>query len=240
MRIYWGTLFKKCDKDKDKFPFGIWFFDGKQGSGKTLSCVFLALKFKEKYEDLRLVSNVVINGWGEDVEYFSTPTELVQILNGNSNNKHTLVIIDEALSYFAENGGIDPALMSEITQNRKQRRLMFIATQKFKRVNNRIRDFSMRTIKCRSFFSLQYNVVRDDEELIFDKETMDFIGRRVGSFIFKRNNDLFARYDTFAKTEIDTKKRTDTLLTARAPAPSFTAPEAAPVNKERKGKLWLK
>ena len=26
---------------------------------------------------------------------------------------------------------------------------------------------------------------------------MDFIGRRIGSFIFKRHNALFARYDTF-------------------------------------------
>lgn len=239
MKIYWGTLIKKCDKDRDKFPFGIWFFDGKQGSGKTLSCVFLALQYKKKYEDLHLISNVEIKGW-EDAEYFATPTELVKILNGNSNHKHTLVIIDEALSYFAENGGIDPALMSEITQNRKQRRLMFIATQKFKRVNNRIRDFSMRTIKCKHLCSIQYNVIRDDEDLVFDKESMDFVGRRVGSFIFKRHNDLFKRYDTYAKTIIDTTKRTDTLLTARAPAPSSTAQEGAAVNKEKKGLLWLK
>lgn len=104
MKIYWGTLFKKCDRDLDKFPFGIWFFDGKQGSGKTLSCVFLALKFKEKYSDLHLISNVDVKGF-PNAEYFSTPKELVEILNGNSNHKHTLVIIDEALSYFAENGG---------------------------------------------------------------------------------------------------------------------------------------
>lgn len=239
MKIYWGTLFKKCDKDYDKFPFGIWFFDGKQGSGKTLSCVFLALQYKKKYEELRLISNVEIKGW-KDAEYFSTPAELVEILNGNSDNKHTLVIIDEALSYFAENGGIDPALMSEITQNRKQRRLMFIATQKFKRVNNRLRDFSMRTIKCRHLFNLQYNVIRDDEDLVFDKEVMDFVGRRVGSFVFKRNNDLFKRYDTYAKTKIDTKKRTDTLLTARAPAPSFTAQEGVAQVKEKRRSIWLK
>lgn len=238
MRIYWGTIFKKCDKDKDKFPFGIWFFDGKQGSGKTLSCVFLALQFKKKYTDLHLISNVEVKGFPNAV-YFSTPTELVQILNENGeDHKHTLVIIDEALSYFAENGGIDPGLMSEITQNRKQRRLMFIATQKFKRVNNRIRDFSMRTIKCRHFGSFQYNVIRDDETLVFDKNEMDFIGRRIGSFIFKRNNELFSQYDTFAKTKIDTKKRTDALLSARAPAP--TAQEgAAQDNKERKVRFWL-
>lgn len=237
MKIYWGTLLKKCDKDRDKFPFGIWFFDGKQGSGKTLSCVFLALDFKRKYEDLHLISNVEIKGW-EDAEYFQTPAELVKILNGNSNHKHTLVIIDEALSYFAENGGIDAGLMSEITQNRKQRRLMFIATQKFKRVNNRLRDFSMRTIKCRNFFSIQYNVIRDDEDLVFDKEVMDFVGRRCGSFIFKRNNELFKKYDTLAKINIDMDRRTTTLLTARAPAPS--AQEGASQVKERKGILWLK
>lgn len=218
MRIYWGTLLKKCDKDKDNFPFGITFYDAPQGGGKSLSMTFDALELKRKYKDLHLISNLIIKDW-ENAQYFNNPAELVQILNNSENYKHTLVIIDEALTYFAENGGIDPGLMSEITQNRKQRRLMFIATQKFKRTNNRLRDFSLKTVKCSHLGNFQINTVRDDQTVKWDKQEMDFVGKRLYTYIFKRNNDLYKRYDTFAKTNINTTSRTDRLFTpARAPA----------------------
>lgn len=232
MKIYWGTLFKKCDKDPDMFPFGITFYDAPQGGGKSLSMTFDALQLQKKYPDLHLISNLVIKGW-ENAEYFSTPAELVNLLNSSENHNHTLVIIDEALSYFAENGGIDPGLMSEITQNRKQRRLMFIATQKFKRTNNRLRDFSLKTVKCRNIGNFQINQVRDDQTVYWDKEEMDFVGKKLSTYIFKRNNELFAKYDTFAKTNINLTSRTDNLFTpARAPAQAQ--------DREKKGKLWLK
>ena len=217
MRIYWGTLFKKHTPDKDKFPFGITFYDAPQGGGKTLSMVFDAQQLKKEYPDLHLISNVVINGW-KDALYFQTPDELIVLLERSDDWKHTLIIIDEALTYFAENGGIDPGLMSAITQNRKVRRLMFIATQKFKRTNNRLRDFSLRTVKCRSFLCFQYNVVRDDSTTHWDKEEMDFIGDKLYSYIFKRHNDLYNSYDTFAKIKIDKNINTQYLMPARAPA----------------------
>lgn len=218
MKIYWRTLLKKHTPDKDKFPFGITFYDAPQGGGKTLSMVFDALELQKSYPDLVLISNVIINGW-ENAHYFSKPVELVNLLNNQQENNHTLVIVDEALTYFAENGGIDPGLMSEITQNRKQRRLMFIATQKFKRTNNRLRDFSLKTVKCNHFFNLQINTVRDDQTTHWDKEQMDFVGKKLYTYVFKRNNELYKRYDTFAKTTINTKMRTDSLFTpARAPA----------------------
>lgn len=232
MKIYWGTLFKKCDKDTDTFPYGITFYDAPQGGGKSLSMVFDALQLKKEFPDLHLISNLVIKDW-ESAEYFNTPPDLVNLLTKSENHKHTLVIIDEALSYFAENGGIDPGLMSEITQNRKQRRLMFIATQKFKRTNNRLRDFSLKTVKCRSIFNLQVNQVRDDQTVVWDKDDMDFVGKKLFTYIFKRNNDLYNMYDTFAKTNINMNSRTDNLFTpARAPAQAQ--------DREKKGKLWLK
>lgn len=260
MKIYWGTLLKKCDTDKDKFPFGITFYDAPQGGGKTLSMVFDALELQKEFPDLYLISNVKINGWGDRCKYFTSPKELVNILQtplepsfphransayasssqktgiSQANNTHALIIIDEALSYFSENGGIDPGLMSEITQNRKQRRLMFIATQKFKRVNNRLRDFSLRTVKCRNIFNFQINIVRDDQTVRWDKEEMDFVGKKIRTYIFKRNNDLFSRFDTFAKTNINMTSRTDVLFSpVRAPAQA-----QAENNNNKKGNLWLK
>ena len=115
MKIYWKTFFKQHTKDPDEFPFGIRFYDSPQGGGKSLSMVFDAIELKKQYPDMKLITNVIIKDF-EDMETFETVEELISCLERSQENKHTLVIIDEALTYFAENGGIDPALMNKITK----------------------------------------------------------------------------------------------------------------------------
>lgn len=212
MRIYWRTFFKKHTKDPDEFPFGIRFYDAVQGGGKTLSMVFDAIQLKKQFPDMKTISNVDIKNFN-DLEIFDTVDELIVLLESSQKNKHTLVIIDEALTYFAENGGIDPALMNKITQNRKCRRFIMLATQKFKRVNNRLRDFSLETVKCGHLLNFQINSVRDDTSLHWDKEEMDFVGARKYIYIFKRNNELYERFDTFSSIKIDKNIKVGSSLT---------------------------
>ena len=233
MKIYWNTFRLKYEKDPDDFPFGIRFYDAVQGGGKTLSMVFDAIKLKEKYPDMKLISNVKIKDFA-DATYFDSVDELIEALEKSQDNKHTLVIIDEALTYFAENGGIDPALMNKITQNRKCRRFMMLATQKFKRVNNRLRDFSMETVFCHNFWFFQVNVVRDDTSLKWDKDEMDFVGQKKYTYIFKRNNRLFNLFDTFASVKIDKNINSLNLLAERAspPAPQI---DWGKITKKMKG-----
>lgn len=221
MRVYWKTFLKHHTKEADTFPFGIRFYDAPQGGGKTLSMVFDAITLKNEFPDMKLISNVNINEF-EDAYYFETVDELINLLNKSQNFKHTLVIIDEALTYFAENGGIDPALMNKLTQNRKCRRFIMLATQKFKRVNNRLRDFSLETVKCSHIGHFQINSVRDDTSLHWDKEEMDFIGQRKYIYIFKRNDELYSRYDTMASVKIDKNLSTGSLL-APSPAPTVAS-----------------
>lgn len=213
MKIQWATFLKKCDKDKDDFPFGIRFYNAPMGGGKTISMINDTFEILKKYPDVHLFSNVKIKKEGLNIKYFLTVDELVACLDEATKFKHSLVIIDEALTYFAENGGIDPALMSSITQLRKNRIFIMISAQKFKRVNNRIRDFSLESVQCRCFGNFQWNLVRDDTNLVWDKEQMDFVGTKKYSYIFKRNNDLFKSYDTMQK--IDIKTNTSNLFAQR-------------------------
>lgn len=219
MQIDWRSFTKKYTKDPDGFPFGIRFYDAAQGGGKTLSMVHDALELKKQYPDMITISNVIIKGLPAQ-KNFDSVDELIYLLELSQEHKHTLVIIDEALTYFAENGGIDPALMNKITQNRKCRRFMMLATQKFKRVNNRLRDFSLETVKCCHFWFIQFNIVRDDTTLHWDKDEMDFVGLKKYIYVFKRNNDLFNSFDTFASIKIDKNINTNNLFSpAAAPPP---------------------
>lgn len=222
MRIDWRSFTKKFVKDPDTFPFGMVFYDGVMGSGKSLTMVHDALDICKKYDDVLLISNIEfkVPTGAKEVIYFQSVDELIKALEYSQNTKHTWVIIDEALSYFAENGGIDPALMNKITQSRSCRRLICLGSQQFKRVNNRLRDFSMQTIQCNNFGRFQINSVRDDRRLHWDKEEMDFVGPIIEYRIFKRNLDLFDSYDTFAGVRLDKNISTASLFVpAAAPPP---------------------
>lgn len=224
MKIDWRSFTKKFIKDPDSFPFGMVFYDGVMGSGKSLTMVHDALDICKKYDDVLLISNIEfkVPTGAKQVIYFQTVDELLSALELSQNTKHTWVIIDEALTYFAENGGIDPALMNKITQSRSCRRLICLGSQEFKRINNRLRDFSMQTIKCNNFGRFQINAVRDDRKLHFDKEEMDFVGPVIEYRIFKRNVELFNSYDTFAGVKLNKNISTRSLFSPSAAPPQPT------------------
>lgn len=230
MKVFWRTFLKRRDKDEDRFPFGMRFYDGPMGAGKSLTMVWDAIQLKDEFPDMRLISNIIIKDF-PDQKNFDTVEELIALLEESQDNKHTLVIIDEALTYFAENGGIDPALMNKITQSRACRRMIFIGSQKFKRLNNRLRDFSLETVLVKHIGPFQVNIVRDDTTLHWDKQEMDFIGDRKYTYIFKRHNDLYNRYDTFASVRLNTKLSTSSLAPAASPPPAAERGWGEMINK---------
>lgn len=237
MKIDWRSFTKKFIKDPDTFPFGMRFYDGVMGSGKSLTMVKDALDICKKYDDVLLVSNIIfkVETGAKKVIYFNTIDELLQALEETQNHRHSWVIIDEALTYFAENGGIDPALMNKITQSRSCRRFICLGSQEFKRINNRLRDFSMETIKCNHFGRVQINALRDDTKLHWDKDEMDFVGPVIEYRIFKRNLELFNAYDTYAGVKINTKTKTTALLAGASPPPQAWA-EMLASTKLKKGR----
>lgn len=224
MRIYWRTFFRKRTADKDKFPYGVRFYDGYMGAGKSLSMVFDAFQLAYDFPDLLLISNLKIKDFPAEQVNFSNKDELYKYLmlidDDKIENKHIIILIDEALPYFSENSGLSTGVVQALTNLRKNKVLMCLCTQKFTRVNNRIRDFSKETVKCCSIFGIfQLNFVRDDLDLIWSKEDMDYIGKKKYSYIFKRNNRLFNSYDTLAKIKTSSTNDNDLLVAAAPPPP---------------------
>ena len=215
---------RKRDRDKDKFPFGVRFYEAYMGEGKSLSSVFDAFQLAYAYPDMLLFSNLRIKDFPSDQINFSTKEELYNFLMeidaDNVNYKHILILIDEALPYFSENQGLSVGTISALTNLRKNKVCIFLNTQKFTRVNNRIRDFSKETVKCGTLFGIfQYNQVRDDKKLVWSKDEMDYIGAKKYSYIFKRHNRLYNSYDTLAKIKTSNTKDEPLLTAAAAPPP---------------------
>ena len=219
-KVDFSTFPVSRHSDKDKFPFGIWIYEGAQGSGKTLSMVYDLKKYLAEFPDIFVLSNVklFIDGLSSaDIRYFSTVDELLELLPDTALAKHSVVILDEGLSYFAENGGINPALMSSITQNRKARRLFMVSCQKYSRLNNRLRDFANVLVKCSGHLCgiVQVNLYMDNQKVSWDRESLGFVGEPFKRRVFKRNDDLFHSYDTFQK--IDITKNVSDIFEGKSP-----------------------
>lgn len=217
-KIDYPSFAKKYTSDPDKFPFGIRIYVGAQGEGKTLSMIHDLRDIYNTFDDCYIVSNIKLN-IPVDYTFFIGIDGLVNALDDIEKNhlKHVIILLDEGLTYFAENGGIDPALMSKITQNRKNRRFFMISTQQFTRLNNRIRDFSTESVLCSHFMNIQINQIRDDQKLAWDKNQMAYIGPKKYTTVFKRNNDLFKLYDTYQVIKIDKKLKMGGTLGAKSP-----------------------
>lgn len=175
MKIYWRTFLRKRDREKDHFPFGVRFYEAYMGEGKSLSSVWDAFQLAYEFPDMLLFSNLKIKDFPTKQINFSTKYELynflIQIDNDEVKFKHILILIDEALPYFSENQGLSVGTITALTNLRKNKVCMFLNTQKFTRVNNRIRDFSKETVKCSTIFGIfQYNKVRDDKKLVWSKD----------------------------------------------------------------------
>lgn len=214
MKVYKDTFFKPVHNDNDKFPFAVRLYVAFMGGGKTLSMVADTYEILKEFKDVYVISNVKLN-FIENYMYYESVEDLLYYLQLVSDKKHVLVLMDEGLSYFAENGGINPSLLPSLTHSRKNRVLFMISVQFYNRLNNRMRDFADESVHCSHIGNYQINRVRDEHKTVYDKSTFQFIGPRKDTIIFKRNDILYNSYDTLQK--IDITKKTDYLFTAESP-----------------------
>jgi len=210
-------------RDPDFFwPTGTQVYIGRQGSGKTISAVRHLLALRKKYPKAKVVSNLVLNDMRplefKNVEQlklinekmdtkkhyvrFNTMDELALALTGINNDKLGVIyIIDEIHTYFnaLDSKNIPPWVFTEISQQRKQRKLIVGTSQLFMRMAKPFREQVDNMIVCRSLFGVLTT------QKAFDGETLDVDeqGKLQGDIkrrgFFFQSRALRATYDTFQK-----------------------------------------
>ena len=132
-------------------PDGLHVFCGSQGAGKTLCAVLFVKKLVAAYPNSMLVTNVDIAGLPEDyrIEQYTGPDCLSQYSNGE---KGVIFLIDEIQADFnsLESKGIDPSVVTEICQQRKQRKTIIATAQVFSRISKALREQAKYVIMCDS------------------------------------------------------------------------------------------
>lgn len=211
-------------KDPNFFkPFGTHIYTGKQGSGKTIGAVKHIIDVKRKYQKSILVSNLLIkplmarpagvlklagSGVGQDFNpskdyiYFQTMDELSYLLTNINNGMYGVIyLIDEIHTYFnaLDSKNIPMYVFTEISQQRKQRKLIIGTSQLFLRMAKPFREQCTSIITCKTSGGvLTRFTVYDGMDITQDYDgTLHGNVKRHGWFFQSRN--IRNLYDTYQK-----------------------------------------
>jgi hypothetical protein len=209
------------------WPTGTQVYCGRQGSGKTISAVKHLLYLKQRYPLSIVVSNLKLNKFRalrfrnqlelkqivyhmakSPEEYknsyilFSSMDELAMVLTGVNNGFFGVIyIVDEIHTYFnaLESKNVPMFVFTEISQQRKQRKLIIGTSQLFLRMAKPLREQCDNLIVCHTIFGvITVQKVYDGMTL-----TQDYDGglsgkmRKLGWFI--HNKEVRENFDTYQK-----------------------------------------
>lgn len=187
--------------------YGFTFYVGRQGAGKTASMVNYLDRMKERYPNSIIVTNF---GYFQADHIMKSWRDLLTIRNGTDG---VIFAIDEIHSEYSSMAWKDVPedLLSEISQQRKQRVKIVATAQFFTRVAKPLREQAATVVACRTFAgrltmgreydALQYAMVIDNPNAVKKK----LKPLRKHSFV---QSDVFRKeYDTYEKIERMEKMR---------------------------------
>lgn len=202
--IVWLMRDIKYRKDNpDLFTeFGLTMFTGRQGAGKTIALVEHLEQLRRKYPKAIIVTNF---GYEHEDMSFTDWNMLFDVRNGEEG---VIFCIDEIQNEFssAKSKTFPEGLLSEITQQRKQRIKILATSQVFTRVAKPLREQCYEVVECvtvfgrwtwcKCFDAEDYNLVIDSNN---PSEKMKI--RRKWRKNFIQDNEIREKYDSYAKVE---------------------------------------
>ncbi len=186
-------------------PDGLVCFCGPQGSGKTMYAVNYVYKLLNLYPSSIIVTNIDLTDYPIDdyrVYRFNNADDLKRYKNGKEG---VIFLIDEIQLYFnsLDSKNINMDVMTQISQQRKQRIHIVATSQVFGRMAKPLREQFSAVILCKCYFGfLQKNMLIDRDSISEENSTgTNLVGDVVCSFWSFRNPEWFKRYDTYAVIE---------------------------------------
>lgn len=181
---------------------GCYCFCGRQGTGKTYSCVHFIDEFMHKRvgKDYLLITNIKSLSISLNSLYFNNIYDIIKYVNSHSDKKF-IVFIDEIFSYVNKSGDLPIEIRSFLSQMRK-RKLIFITTaQVWYEINLTLRRYIRYEIDCsmHSIFNICFllNSFNDAENAKWDETVQDMCAPRMFLKLRKGNKRIIDLYDTF-------------------------------------------
>lgn len=186
----------KYNRDPAEFnEYGLHLFCGEQGSGKTTAVVHLLHMMKDKYPDLKIRTNFNYNEQDEPIEDW---TQLVKNENGIYGQ---IEVIDEIQTWFnsMQSKDFPPEMLTEISQQRKQRKMLVGTAQVFGRVAKPIREQTSFVYLPFTFLGC-LTIVRVSKPHFYDEKDFKF-KKYLRTYFFIHTDQIRNSFDTYKKIE---------------------------------------
>ena len=193
-KIKWKTFFKKGFAPK-RGKFGVYCYCGKQGKGKTYSCV----EFLNQNREYPIYSNVHLTGF--EYNHISGFKELLELRNQTD----CIIVFDEIFTALTKTTRINTDVLDFLSQMRK-RRIIFITTaQEWLEINMTLRRYCRYQIECdmKNLFGLGILIkhIYDAEQMAWSQLDNEYIAPLVETTISKCNLHVAQMYDTFEQIQ---------------------------------------
>lgn len=179
---------------------GLTIFVGPQGSGKTLSAVNYVDNMMKKFPKCILVTNLFLNDYpfdGVRVFHFKNGNDLAKFSNGEYG---VIFLIDEIQLYFnsLKSKNINPDVMVQISQQRKQRKHIVATSQVFGRMAKPLREQFSSVILCSRLLNcIQFNKLIDRDSIEDYDNGTTLKGKVLKKFLWFHSPKDFQKYDTY-------------------------------------------
>lgn len=193
-KMFWLDRFNRTPGEFREY--GMHLICGEQGSGKTTSVVDLLLnKWKQQYPYLKIYTNLDYKYEDGRIEHWKD-----LLSEERSNGVYGVVnVIDEISSWFSslQSKDFPPEMLGEISQQRKQRKVILGTAQVFGRVAKPIRE---QTSLVYLPFTIAgcLTVVRVSKPIYYDEATFTF-KKYIRTYFFVHTPELRNSFDTYKR-----------------------------------------
>ena len=184
------------DKDPEFFIYqGLIIFEGRQGSGKTMSMVEFIKRMQEEYPLAKTTTNFGLKSQNKELKDW-------RMLIDYKNDKQGVIVgMDELQNWFSSNDSknFPPEMLGIVTQNRKNRRIILGTSQNFYLLAKAIRSQATEVRRCSTFFGCLTVVKRVEPILDSEGNVQEWKNR--GMYFFVHSKELREAYDTYKVIE---------------------------------------
>lgn len=175
---------------------GVHIICGEQGSGKSITLTYMLLQFMKQYPNLVIKTNY---GFVYENSAISHWKDIVASTNGEDGE---IDVLDEIQNWFnsLQSKDFPPEMMTEITQQRKQRKCIFGTSQVFNRISKPIREQITFLYEPFTLFGC-LTVVRKYKPIVSNQEGCVDAKKLKGMFFFVHSDEIRGSFDTLRKIE---------------------------------------
>ena len=190
-------FYRKNKKNDSQFPFyGIHFYCGRQGSGKTYSMTHELELIRKKYPKCKIYTNY-------GYKYQNLPIYNISMLKDEkyyNGSDGVVFAIDEIQNLYQSSNinNVPPDILGVVTQLRKQKVYIVCTSQVFTRVSKPLREQAFFVTECKTILhSLTICNKYNADEYLFDLDRVEKQATPIERYSIVHSNELRNCYDTY-------------------------------------------